>query len=315
MRFQYAADRRGKIPDDRPGQEHSAGFSAHHAGTDHMVPDPEIIFRPEMLPDQHPQPLIPGHHNVAHPAALLFHGDTIFMQYFCLAEESVPGIRILFFQRSLKAVHHLVKAAGLYAVPDRPDRPFRKVIYMRKKHGIGGTFPDLLRPDIDRIPFRIRIDVQKQLSRIHDLCNRTEGMSSADDREKRDSVQNKKERTGNTEKIAHHQISRPGGLQLRKTVKYIKSVPAFPFNHPVDLHRKSFKPVGQRYTNPFHFRAFRHKFRMTGKTEIDDIPPVPLCLFHKGICKAAEFFKTGYAPDHIISHPDIIESLVQRRNS
>ena len=82
MRFQYTVDIRSQVPDDRPGQQHTAGFSPDHACPHHMIPNPKIIFRSEMLFYQNPEPFIPGHHDIAHPAALVFQRNAIFMQDF-----------------------------------------------------------------------------------------------------------------------------------------------------------------------------------------------------------------------------------------
>ena len=40
------------------------------------------------------------------------------------------------------------------------------------------------------------------------------GMLPSDDREKGNRIQGKKERTGYTKKVAHHQVCRPGCLKL-----------------------------------------------------------------------------------------------------
>ena len=315
MRFEHAADIRRQVPDDGPGQQHAAGFSADHAGADHMIPDTEVILWPEVLFDEYPQALVAGHHDVAHPAALLVHGDPVFMQYLGLVEETVPGIHILFFQRPLETVHHLVEPAGLYTVPDRKDGSVRRTVKVGEEHGFGIAVPDLLGPDIYRIPVRIGVYVQEQLGRIHDFGDRVEGMPSADDREERDRIENEQERAGDPEKIAHHQVGGPGGLQFRKAVEHIEGIAAFLFDMPVDFHRKRFEPVRKRYDDPFYFRTLGHQLGMAGKPEIDDLPPIPFRLFHKRVRKTAELAELRYPPDHVIAHPDIIQRPVQRGNA
>ena len=73
---------------------------------------------------------------------------------------------------------------------------------MRQEHSVRVAFPHLIRPDVDRVP--VRIHIQKELRRIPDLADRLQRMLPANQREKRDSVQNKQKRTGHAEKIPHH---------------------------------------------------------------------------------------------------------------
>ena len=54
---------------------------------------------------------------------------------------------------------------------------------------------------------------------------------------------------------------------------------------------------------------------MAGEAEIDDLPEVFFCLLHKWIRKAAEFVQTGYAPDDVVTHADIVQSPIQGRNA
>ena len=74
------------------------------------------------------------------------------MQHLRLGEEPVPGVHILLLQRALAAVHHLIEAAGLHAVLDRPDRSIRRLVQMRQEHGFGTPVPHLLGTDIHRFP-------------------------------------------------------------------------------------------------------------------------------------------------------------------
>ena len=162
---------------------------------------------------------------------------------------------------------------------------------MRQEHGVRVPVPHLLRADIDRFPLRVRIYVQEQLGGIHNLGNRVKGMPASDDREKGHRVQDKQEGAGHPEEVAHHHVRGPGGLQFRKTVKHIEGIPAFLLDCLMDLHSEGFKPVRQRHTDPFYLRALRHKLRMAGKTEIDNVPPVLFRLLHKRNRETAEFIQ------------------------
>ena len=101
-----------------------------------MISDPEIILRPEVFPDQYPQLFIPGHHDIAHSAALLIHLDSVLMQYPGLIEKTIPGIHILLFHGPLETVHDLVKPAGLNAILNWQDGSVFRLINMRKEHGL-----------------------------------------------------------------------------------------------------------------------------------------------------------------------------------
>ena len=116
MRFQDPVDVRRKVADHGSGQQHAAGFPAHHAGSHHVIPYLKVILRTKVFFHEDPQVLIPGHHNVAHPCTLFFNRDPVLMQQFCLIEKAIPGIGVLFLQRPLASVHDLIKAAGLNAV-------------------------------------------------------------------------------------------------------------------------------------------------------------------------------------------------------
>ena len=300
---------------NRPGQQHAAGLASDHAGADHMVPDAEIILRPEMLPDQCAQAFITGHHDIAHPDTLLVHGDPVLMQDSDLVEEAVPGVHILFFQRPLEAIHDLVEPAGLHAVPDGNDGALRRAVEMGQEHGIGGTVPDLLRTDIDVLAVRIGIDVEEQLGCTDDLVDGIEGMAAADDREEGDRIQDEQEGTCDPEEVAHHQVRGPGSLQLRQAVEDIEGILSLLFNDLMDLDGEGLEPVGQGNDHALHFRAFGYEFRMGGKAEVDDFPAVLLRLLDEGDRETAELFQHGYAPDDVVTHADRIEGLVQGGNA
>ena len=202
-----------------------------------------------------------------------------------------------------------------YTVPDRKDGSVCRTVKVGKEHGFGIAVPDLLGPDIYRIPVRVRVYVQEQLGRIHDFGDRVERMPSADDREESDRIENEQERAGDPEEIAHHQVGGPGSLQLRKAVEHIEGIAAFRFDMPVDFHRKRFEPVGKWYDDSFHFRTFEYQLGMAGKPEVDDLPSVPFCLFHKRVRETAKLAELRYPPDHVIAHPDKIQRPVQRGNA
>ena len=241
MGLQDLTDIRLPVADDRPGQEHAAGFATDHACADHMVPDGKIIFRREMLPDHLPHLFVTGHHDIAHPGAVFGNICAALMEQLGPVEEPVPGIGILFLGGTLGKPQGLIEPAGLHAVQDRAEPAAFRFIGMRKEHRIRIPVPDLLRTHIDA--FAVRIDVDEQLGGVQDLVDRLHGVLSPDDREEGDRVQDEQERAGDPEEIAHHQVRCPGRLQVGKAVKDIERVLSFLFDHVVNVDREGFKAV------------------------------------------------------------------------
>ena len=192
----------------------------------------------------------PAQIRIAHPGALFFHGNPVFMQQLRLVEEPIPGIHVLLLQRPLAFVHHLIEAAGLHAVPDGLNLPRGRTVQVRQEHGVGIPVPYLLREDIHKIVFRVGIQVQEQLGGVEDSIDGVKGMPPPDDGEKGHCVQDEQERAGNPEEVAHHQVGGPGGLQFRKAVEHVESVFSFLFNDPMNLARESLEPMGKRNAHP-----------------------------------------------------------------
>ena len=213
------------------------------------------------------------------------------MQDPCLIEEMVPGVALLFLQRPLLLIHDLIETAGLDTILDRPDFVGRRPVEMRQEHCIGRAVPDFLRTDKENILGRITVDIQEELCCIDDLVDRGERVPAADHREERDGVENEQEGTGHTEEIPHHQIRRPGRLQIGEAVKNIESVAAFPLNDSVDLDREGLEPVRKLDIDPLDLRTFGDQLRMRSKTEIDDIAAVAFSLLNERIRETAEIIE------------------------
>ena len=118
------------------------------------------------------------------------------------------------------------------------------------------TVPHLQRVEID---FRSRITasgssrgtsvfisgiyIQKKLGGIPDARHRVEGVPSPQERKIRHRIQLEKIRTGNPEKVPHHQIGIPDRLKLGKAVKHIEGVASFFCNLLMDRHGKGLEAV------------------------------------------------------------------------
>ena len=286
MRLKHIADIRLPVADNGPSQQHAAGLSADHPGTDHMIPDSKIVFRGKVFPDHFPHFFIPGHHDVAHSAAVFRDIRAAFMKQFGPVKKTIPGVGVLFFRRTLCLGQRLVKAAGLHAIQDRTEMPGIRLKGMRKKHRIGITIPDFFRPNID-VP-AVRVNIDEQLSCIQDFIDSLYGMLSPDDRKEGNCVQNEKERAGDPEKVAHHQICCPGSLQIGKTVENVKGIFSFLFDDIMNVYGKGFEPVRQGQLNCFDLRMPCDQRLMPRKAEINDITLVTDCLLHIGFHKQPE---------------------------
>ena len=309
------------------GEQHPRRLSANHTGSDHVIPHAEIIFRTEMRLDHLPKPLISGHHNIAHTAALFRNIQTRGVFLLRAIKKPIPGIRILISSASLLPVHSLIKAAGLHTVQNRSKDPVFRIIVMRQQHGLCVTVPHLLRANIHTgAPTRflrkrfstfrsVRIYIQKYLRCITNPGNRLERVHSANQRKISHRIQAEQIRTGYTEKVAHHHICRPCRLQLRQAVKHIKSIVSFLFNQIVDLHRKIFKPVGQLNLRDFDSWPGLDQRRVAGKPHVNQIAVVRNRLIYKRVQKQMEFRQSGNPPDHIVAKTNMIQPAVHFGNT
>ena len=138
---------------------------------------------------------------------------------------------------------------------------------MRQEHRFGIAVPDLF--GADKNILLTRIYVEEKLGGVDDLVDGIDRMLSAYQRKKRHRIEDKQERTGNSEKVAHHQIRSPRRLKLRKTVENIKRVSAGVFDSVVDLNREILKAVRKRNIYRFNLGHVRYQRLVSGKAEID----------------------------------------------
>ena len=141
----------------------------------------------------------------------------------------------------MEIIKKLIETAGLDAIKDWPEGSFIFFINMRKEHSLWIPVPDLLRAYINI--FRIRIYIKKKLRRSEDLIDCVKRMLSLYYREKRNSVENKEERTRNPKEIPHHEVSSPAYLQLWQAVKNIEGILSFFFNDIMYIYGERLKAV------------------------------------------------------------------------
>ena len=132
-------------------------------------------------------------------------------------------------------------------------------------------------------------------------------MLSSDYREKCNCIKYEQERTGNSEKVAHHEVCRPHCLQFRKAVKYVESVPACLFYFVVYVNSERLKSVGKRHLYGPDLGAVFYKWLMTCKAEIYYISSVSDSLPEIELHKQLKFREFGNSPHNIVAEPYIIK--------
>ena len=301
-------DVRFPVLDDFPGKEHPAGFAADLPGAEHVVPDGEIVLGREMLFDHLLHLFVAGHHDLADPAAFLRHVDAVFVEQFDAVELAVPGVDVLLLRGALRQPERLIEPAGPDPVEDRAEFAALRVIGVREEHRVRRPFPHLFRADVD--VFRVGIDVKEQLGRVQDLVDRVDGMLSPDDREERHRIQDEQEGAGHPEKVAHHQVGRPGGLEFGQAVEHIERVSALLFDVVVDGDRELLKFVSQRDFDRFDSGAVLQQRLMVGETEIDEVPLVLDRLPDIGLHEQPELVEIGNTPYDIVAQTDVVQREV-----
>lgn len=104
---------------------------------------------------------------------------------------------------------------------------------MREKHGGRVALPDLQRVDIQTAV--VRKKVGENLSRFPDAGYSFVTMTLSEQAKPCDSVEFEQVGAGYHEKVAHHQVGRPGGLQLGQAVKDVECVASRFSDDPVEF--------------------------------------------------------------------------------
>ncbi len=158
--------------------------------------------------------------------------------------------------------------------------------------------------------FFIGIHVQKQLGGVPDPCHSVKGMPSPDQGEIGNRIQFKQVGTGHPEKVAHHQVGIPDGLQFGQAIKDIKCVPPLPGDLLVDGHGKSLEAfVRIKLPNLDAGQILQNRL-VLGETDVDHIPPIRHRLPGKGLREHTELLQLRNLPHHIISKADAIQNGV-----
>ena len=310
--LEVGEDIRPSVFHDLPCQEHARCLAADHPGPQHALFDIQIVLRTEVLFDHDPEALVPGHHDVTHAAALLRHIHAVLMHGLSQVEEAVPAVHVPPVRAGGILLQELVEMAGGDPVQDRLEIACPRVVPMGEEHGFGVAVPDLVRADVDL--GLVRVHVQKQLGGIPDLGDGLEGMLPPDQREKGHRIQGKQIGAGYLEEVPHHQVRRPGCLQLREAVEHIEGVVALLPDDLMDRHRKGLEPVGELHVHDLDPRPLLKKRRVRGEADVDQIPSVPDRLLRIRLDKKAEILQTVHPPDHVVSQTDIVEAFVHLRD-
>ena len=136
------------------------------------------------------------------------------------------------------------------------------------------------------------------------------GMLSPDDREERHRIENEQEGAGHPEKVAHHQVGRPGGLEFGQAVEHIKRVSALLLDIVVDGDRERFEFMGQRDFDRFDSGAVLQQRLMVGEPEIDEVPFVLDRLPDIGLHEQPELVEIGNTPYDIVAQTDVVQRKV-----
>ena len=134
VRLEVSKDIRPLILDDLPSKKHSCCFASDHAGTDHALLDVEIIFRTEVLLDHDTHPLVPGHHDIAHAAALLSNVHAVLVHGLRHREKSVPAVHVSSVGIGCFFLEQLIETARKNAVQYRLEFAVFRLIKMRQEH-------------------------------------------------------------------------------------------------------------------------------------------------------------------------------------
>ena len=116
-------------------------------------------------------------------------------------------------------------------------------------------------------------------------------MLAADDRKVSDRIQDEQKRTGQMEKVPHHEIGRPGLFKFGKTVENIESVISFFLDQIVNIHGEGFKAVRKVDADNAQSFPFRKDRLMFCEAYIDEIAVIFDRLLRKSFGDRPEFIK------------------------
>ena len=166
-------------------------------------------------------------------------------------------------------------------------------------------------------PLLVRVDIQKELRRLPDPRDRVKRVPSAQDREISHSIEFEQIRTGDPEKVSHHQVRIPDRLQLRQTVKDIKRVLSVSSDLVMDRNCEGLETGVRIKLRNLHMGehiGLRQDRRMLCKPDIDNISLVIDCLRDEWQREHPEFLDIRHLPYNIVAHSDIIQDLIQLRD-
>ena len=291
VRLDALKQRRVPVLDDFSRQQHPTGLAADESSADHAVMDFKIVLGLKLLHDHVPHPYIAREHDVTHAVTLAPYIQTRFIFDAGGVEEALPAVHALAVFEPLCVVQAAIKAAELHAFRDGIKAAVPKIAavglgQMRKR-----PLPDLFCPEKELVPSSGE-NVQKELCGVRDNVDRVIGMSAAQHRKIRDSIQREQEGTGQMKEVSHHEISCPCLLQLGETVEDVEGVAPFLFDQIVNVDGEGFKEMGERDMHLTHTGHGGQDGIVSGKTDVKHVPPVADGLFGKGSGKDAKLVQS-----------------------
>ena len=166
-------------------------------------------------------------------------------------------------------------------------------------------------------PLLVRVDIQKELRRLPDPRDRVKRVPPAQDREISHSIEFEQIRTGDPEKVSHHKVRVPDGLQLRQTVKDIKRILSVARDLVMDRNCKRLETgIRIKLRNLYMIKhiSLCQDRRMLCKPDIDNISLVINRLRDEWQREHPEFLDIRHLPYNIVAHSDIIQDLIQLRD-
>ncbi len=185
--------------------------------------------------------------------------------------------------------------------------------HMGQKHGRRVAVPHLHR--LEHRAFGSPQEVEKQLGRFPDAGDGFGCVYTADEAEIRDGVQLEQIGTGHREKIPHHEIGRPGFLQLRQGIEHIKGLQPGLRDHPMHLRGERLEPGRRVQRDHHHAVRFGQDGGMSRKPEIIQLASVGHRLRREPSGHMHIFLEAVGMPHHIVAEPQIVNHLVVRRNA
>ena len=211
MRFHVVIQFGAAVLDDLARSKHAAGFAADLSASDHMLLDKEIIFRPEVFQDQSAHPLVPAHHDPAHPCTFFRQIITIFVFALCVQEKPVPAVHAQVRMHPAGHILRPVIPAEFYTVGEQPESTCFRIHHVRLEQFGILLAANLLRTDI--YIFKVGTHIQENICSLRDLTRCCIRVHPCLQRKERGITASGQKRCCYAKEIDHHEVGSPCSLQ------------------------------------------------------------------------------------------------------